>query len=53
VQLIQRPIECANIGSVLAAEPEPAFPVKAEHHAFPAEKRCINERLIAHGGVQK
>ena len=28
-------------------------PGRAEHHAFPLEKHRVNERLVAHGGVQK
>jgi hypothetical protein len=47
VQLIQRPIECEDVKMHRSA------PATAEHHAFPVEKRCVNERLVAHGGMQK
>jgi hypothetical protein len=47
VQLIQRQIEYEDVMMHRFA------PGKAEHHAFPVEKRCVNERLVAHGGMQK
>ena len=39
---------CEDIDSVLADEPQQALPGKAEHHAFPVEKCCVNERLVVH-----